>query len=133
MSPNLQNNIFDLIYWTFLHNSDAIALFLSVMFALGLLFWRPQRVLVLWLIGFTLLLARFEYLKHVVDPLTNQTLEVLIRTEGHYRARQVIDVFFYDVLPLGMYLIGWGSIWLGMWFSHGKKMVHKVTGEKPEK
>lgn len=115
MSPSLQSNIGDLIYWTFLHNSEAIALFISMLVSLGLLLWKPRRTYVLWLIGFTLLLVRFEYLKHVVDPLYNQTLEVVIRTEGHYRARKLMDLFFYDVLPLGLYLSGWGAVWLGMW------------------
>ena len=115
MSPALQSNLFDLVYWTFLHNSEAIALFLSIAVAVGLLLWRPRREYVLWLVGFTLLLFRFEYLKHVVDPLFNQTLEVVIRTEGHYRARKLMDIFFYDVVPLLLYVGGWISIWVGMW------------------
>lgn len=133
MSPTLQNNLFDLVYWTFLHNSEAIALFLSMAVALGLLLWRPRREFVLWLIGFTLLLARFEYLKHVVDPLFNQTLEVVIRTEGHYRARKLMDIFFYDVIPLLLYVGGWLSIWIGMWLvarkpgdSHSKSMKSSI-------
>ena len=120
MSPVVKQGIIQLIYSTFLHNSETIALFIGIVLTLFLLFRKPKRVYLFFLIGFVCLLIRLEYLKHIVDPLEQQTVGVVITEEGHFRTKRWIDLFFNDLLPLGMYLAGWGSIFLGI-SSAGKK------------
>ncbi|MGD9129276.1 MAG: hypothetical protein PVJ09_02205 [Candidatus Woesebacteria bacterium] len=119
MNPALKTGLARLVYLTFLHNSDAIALFLGIILALVLLLRKPRRVYVFFLLAFVLLLARFEYLKHVVDPLQEQTVTTVIQEEGHHRAKRWFDVFFNDFVPMILYLSGWGTLFLGILISGG--------------
>lgn len=121
MSPIIKQGIFSLIYSTFLHNSEVIALFLAAIFTLVLLFRKPSRFYLLFFVGFSLLLVRIEYLKHIVDPLQKQTQAVVVQESGHFRARRIIDVFLNDILPFVMYVAGWFSIFWGLLIYKGKK------------
>lgn len=114
MSPLIKQGIIQLIYSTFLHNSEALAFFAGIICALILLLRKPKRIYVLFLIGFTALFIRFEYLKHIVDPLQQQTVGVVVTEQGYQRTRRLIDILINDLLPLGMYFLGWGSIFLAM-------------------
>ena len=87
----------------------------EIIVSLFLLLRKPERIYVLFLLGFTLLLARFEYLKHVVNPLYKQTVGVVITEQGEYlRTRRLMDLFFNDIIPLVLYIFGWSSIFLAM-------------------
>ena len=110
MSPVIKQGIIQLIYATFLHNSEVIAFSLGIVISLVLLFRHPKRVYLFFLVGVVCLLIRFEYLKHIIDPLYQQTVGVVVSEEGHFRARKWMDLFFNDLLPLLFYLVGWGSI-----------------------
>ncbi len=124
MSPVIKQGLIQLIYSTFLHNSEVIALTVAIAISLLLLLRKPERIYVLFLLGFTLLLARFEYLKHVVDPLYKQTVGVVITEQGEYlKTRRLMDLFFNDLVPLALYIFGWGSIFSAMFLS-------KKGGEK---
>ena len=114
MNPEIKAGVFRLIYNTFLHNADAIAYFVGIIVALGSLLRKPKRKHVLYLIAFVFLLARFEYLKHIVDPLFEQTQTTMIQEEGHYRAKRYLDIIFYDLVPLFLYLGGWGSLFAAL-------------------
>ncbi len=114
MSPNIQQGLFQLVYATFLHNSEAIALFVGIVISLFLLYKKPVRVYLYFLLGFTFLLARFEYLKHVVDPLHAQTVGIVVTEEGFYRTRRAFDIFFNDLVPMGLYVLGWGGLFMGV-------------------
>jgi len=120
MSPVIKQGIIQLIYATFLHNSEVIAFSLGIVISLFLLFRYPKRVYLFFLVGFVCLLIRFEYLKHVVDPLYQQTVGVVVSEEGHFRARKWMDLFFNDLLPLVFYLLGWGSIFGGIFLAETK-------------
>lgn len=114
MNPVVQQGVIQLVYSTFLHNSEAIALFAGVVTALLLLLRKPKRIYVLFLIGFTILFIRFEYLKHIADPLQQQTVGVVVTEEGYHRTRRLIDIFINDLVPLMMYFGGWASLFLAM-------------------
>jgi len=114
MNSNLKAGIFQLIYSTFLHNSEAIALFVGIIICLGLLFKKPARIYLYFFLSFVFLLARFEYLKHIVDPLEQQTAGVMITENGHFRTKRTLDLFFNDLVPLVLYVGGWGSLFLGI-------------------
>lgn len=123
MSPMVQQGMIQLIYSTFLHNSQAIAFFIGIIVSLLLLLKKPERIYVLFLIGFTVLFIRFEYLKHIADPLQQQTVGVVVTDQGYQRTRRLIDIFINDLVPLAMYLIGWASLFLAMIL--GNKKVNK--------
>lgn len=125
MSPVVKQGLFQLLYSTFLHNSEALALLVGVGLTLVLLFLKPKRNYLLFFVGFLFLLLRFEYLKHVADPLAQQTIGVVVTQQGFQRTRRLIDIFINDLIPLLMYFIGWGSLFLGILFSRG--LNRKIT------
>jgi len=114
MNPELKQGFIQLVYSTFIHNSEAIAFAVGVLLSLYLLFKKPKRIYLLFLIGFTSLLLRQEYLKHIVSSLSRQTVGVVVTGKGHFRTRRLLDLFFNNFLPFGMYLVGWGSVFIGI-------------------
>ena len=110
----ISQGIINLIYSTWLHNSEAIAYFVGILFSLFLLFKHPTRAKLLLLIGFTSLLLQFEYVKHIADPLQRQTIETVVTTDGHFLVRRLLDLFFNDAITVGLYGVGWGSIFLAI-------------------
>jgi hypothetical protein len=120
MNAVVQQGMIQLVYSTFLHNSEALAFFVGIVLALLLLLRKPQRIYVLFLLGFTTLFIRFEYLKHIADPLQQQTVGVVVTEQGYQRTRRLIDIFINDLLPLVMYIGGWGSLFMAMIFSNKK-------------
>ena len=125
MGTTVKQGIVQLIYATFLHNSQVLALSFGLVMTLILLFKKPKRLYLFFFLGFAFLIAHFEYLKHIVDPLQKQTVGVVITEEGFSRTRRWIDLFFNDIVPLAMYLIGWGSIFIGIFLTGNEKKKKK--------
>lgn len=65
-------------------------------------------------LGFFLLILQFEYLKHFQGHLEEQTIQTAVLQEGQSKARKAISLFFNRLIPFGLYLGGWGMIFLGM-------------------
>ncbi len=128
---SLKAGFFQLFYFTFLHNADAIAYLIGIIFIFVLLLKKPSRVLVLFLIGFIALELRFQYLKHIVDPLYDQTVGTLIQTNSFYRSRRFIDILLNDITPMLLYLGGWGSLLSGVFLSSFS--LKKQSPKKPSK
>jgi len=126
---SLKRGIFQLIYFTFLHNAEAIAYFFGIIFVFGLLMWKPRRVLMLFLLAFVCLEIRFQYLKHIVDPLYDQTVGAMLQGGTFFRTRRLLDLFMNDIVPLGLYIVGWGSLFAGIFFSsvQSLKKTHKYN------
>lgn len=114
---SLKTGIFQFLYFTFMHNADAIAYLVGIMFVFGLLMWKPRRILVLFLLGFIILEIRFQYLKHIVDPLYDQTVGAMLQGGTFLRSRRILDLLMNDLLPMGMYVTGWGSLFAGIFFA----------------
>ncbi len=119
----MKQNLLELLYTTWIHNDFAIACLAGIFFAIFLLLKRPSRFGVLLLIGFSVLLLRFQYLKHIVEPLLDQTTGVLLRDETTGGSR-FLFVVFNVLIPFGMYVLGWGSIFLALALSEFRK--HKL-------
>lgn len=107
-------NFAKLLYFTFLHNYQVLGF--SVMTAVSLVFLikKPSRTMVFFFVGFLLLILHFEYQKHIVDNLAEQTADVLFTTGSYYRTQWLVKVGFYHLLPLLLYLSGWTLVTLGM-------------------
>lgn len=114
---SLKTGIFQLLYFTFLHNADAIAYLVGIIFVFVLLLKNPRRILVLYLLGFILLEIRFQYLKHIVDPLYDQTVGAMLQGGTFFRTRRILDLFLNDLVPMGLYVGGWGCLFAGILFS----------------
>jgi len=105
-----------------LHNSEAIAYFIGCVLTLVLQFIKPRRLNLLFFIGFLLLLLEFQYVKHIVEPLEQQTLQtVLQQGASGIRFQKITGIFLEKLVPFGLYLGGWGAIFTGIWL--GSKRV----------
>lgn len=121
ISPELQQGIFNLIYFTWLHNGQAIAYFVGILISLYLQFKNPNRKNLLLFIAFILLLLQFEFVKHIITPLEEQTLQAVYE-QGVQATRftRLTQLFIQKFIPFGLYLAGWGSLFLAI-FSSEKK------------
>jgi hypothetical protein len=114
MTTANQQGLFQLIYWTWLHNYQPIALGFGCLLAIGLMIYKPKRIYMIFFLGFLFLLLQFEYLKHFQKHLEEQTLQTAVLEAGQSKARKAINLFFNRLIPFGLYLGGWGLIFLGM-------------------
>lgn len=114
MTPVNQQGLFYLLYWTWLHNYQVIALVAGCLLAIGLMLKNPKRLYLLFFLGFLMLIFQFEYLKHFQEHLEEQTLQTVVLKQSQSKARKAIDLFFNRFIPFGLYLGGWGLIFLGM-------------------
>ncbi|NMC35638.1 hypothetical protein GYA49_01185 [Candidatus Beckwithbacteria bacterium] len=115
VSSQLQQGLLDLIYFTWLHNSQAIAYFLGACLALALQFIKPRRLYLLFFVGFLLLLIQFQYIKHIVDPLEQQTLQTVLQQGSQgVRFSRLTEFFLRKFVPLILYFGGWGAVFLGV-------------------
>jgi len=110
----LTGAITNTLFLTFLHNQYAIGFLLGAIVSLGLLLIRPSRYAVFLLIGFIILLLGFEYNKHIIEPLQDQTLSSLNLSENDASAKLLLIRTFQKLLPLAFFAFGWGSIFLAL-------------------
>jgi hypothetical protein len=114
MTADLKVGLLSTLYATWLHNSLAIALVVMVLACAGLLVLKPKRRFVFFLLGFLLLLLEFEYRKHFGKALEEQTINSVILQGDHLRTRSLMEDFFQKLIPFGLWLGGWGLVFLGI-------------------
>lgn len=110
----LKQSLFNTAFLTFAHNQYAIAFFAGTVIAIGLLLYKPSRFASLLLIGFSTLLIGFEYNKHIIEGLQNQTLESLALGSEDAGFKSLLVGGFQKLLPLAFFLVGWGSVFLAI-------------------
>ena len=121
ISQELQQGLFNIAYFTWLHNSQAIAYFVGIVITLALQFKKPNHKNLLFFVGFLVLLLNFEYQKHFIDPFLEQTVQaVLEQGATATRFQRIANFFFQKFVPLISYLVGWGSIFIAMIFGSKK-------------
>ena len=125
MTQANQQGMFQLIYWTWLHNYEVIALAFGALLAIGLMMKNPKRIYLLFFLGFLLLIFQFEYTKHIVQSLEEQTLQTVIVSDTQTKARRLIDFTLNRLVPFGTYLGGWGLIFMGMIIGGREKLAKK--------
>jgi hypothetical protein len=123
MSADLQQNIFVTVYLLFTHNYIAFAYFFGMLIGIGLSIWRPSRFSTFIFLGFAILLFSFEYDKHIIAGLRDQTLKSLITVKQHYKVQRLVTLVITEILPVLFYLLGWGMVYLAIIFAALK--MHK--------
>ncbi|CAN5133713.1 hypothetical protein BH09PAT2_BH09PAT2_06950 [soil metagenome] len=107
MAPDTQQNILYTIYFILLHNFEAIfyvgCIVLITLWALYL----PTRAKIIILWGFIALLFVFEYNKHILEPLREQTINSLITVRQSSRIENYINRVTIRIIPRGLPILGW--------------------------
>lgn len=114
ITPDLQQNILVTLYLLFSHNYIVFAYFLGLIISIILAIYRPSRFTTFILLGFAILLFSFEYDKHIILPLRDQTINSLITLTPHYKVQKIVDLLISVVLPVLFYTIGWLFIFLAI-------------------
>lgn len=110
MAPDLQQNVIITFYLLFSHNYEAFAFFVGILIGVILAFYRPSRFALLILLGFAILLFSFEYDKHIIVGLREQTLKSLITTTPHFKVARIVNLLLSDIMPILLYVAGWGMV-----------------------
>ena len=64
--------------------------------------------------GFALLTFSFEYDKHIVDGLREQTLNSLITVNQHYTLQKYINIVLGVLGPIVLYVVGWFFVFVAL-------------------
>ncbi|MFZ2026086.1 MAG: hypothetical protein WAV30_02250 [Microgenomates group bacterium] len=121
LTPELKQNIFYTVYFTVTHNIPVFVYGIGILVSAVLAILKPKRSYVLFLLGFIILLFAFEYQKHIVDGLKEQTINALITIQEHNLVRRIINIVLIKLLPIGMPVVGWTFIILGAYLLRKKK------------
>ena len=110
MAADLQQNIFVTLYLLFSHNYEAFAYLVGILIGIVLAFYRPSRFALFILLGFAILLFSYEYDKHIIVGLREQTLKSLITTTPHFKVARIVNLLLSDIMPIFFYVVGWGMV-----------------------
>lgn len=128
MPPNVTaaDAVSQTLFSTVNHNLSVIIYVGAAGLMIVLLIVRPNRKLILFLLGFILLAFNFQYVKHIVDPLAEQT-RVAIESTGYQSAksRRLMNIVFEDLIPLVTFIGGWTCLVMGMIIDHIRDIVSK--------
>lgn len=119
-TSDLQQNVFYAVYFTVTHNLPVFVYGAGIGVSALMAIIKPKRSYVLFLLGFIILLFAFEYQKHILDGLKEQTINALITVQEHNLVRRVVNIILIKLLPIGMPVVGWSFIILGIYL-HKKK------------
>jgi len=127
MSPDTQQNLFYSLYFLVLHNFIAIVYSLGILVSGIINFWKPKRTWFLIFLGCIVLLFSFEYNKHILESLREQTLNSLITERQSYRIERVVNVTLAKLLPTGLMILGWIMVGTGLFFEFfGQKKIKQA-------
>lgn len=124
ITPDLKQNIFYTVYFTVTHNFLAFLYLAGIIGSLVYALIKPTRKSIFLLIGFIILLFAYEYNKHIVDGLREQTLNALITIQEHNKVRRIINIITLKILPFFLPIGGWSLVALGG-FLHFKGKKNK--------
>lgn len=107
ITPDLSTNINNTLYLIVAHNYQPAVYLIGFAFAIFLLIKKPSRSYTFMLLGFICLLFQFEYTKHIVEGLTEQTTNSLITATPHYTAKRWLNAIIEDIVPICLFVGGW--------------------------
>ncbi len=121
ITPDLKQNILYTVYFTITHNMPVFVygagILVSVIFAII----KPSRSYIFFLLGFILLLFAYEYQKHILDGLKEQTINALITIQEHNKVRRLVNIILVKAAPILLPLTGWGFILVGVYLLKREK------------
>lgn len=117
---DLIENLLNGLYLLFTHNGLLIAYFSGLVVSGIISFYRPSRLSFLFTLSFLVLTFSFEYDKHIINPLREQTLATLVPNPlTHRKFSKLINLILSELLPVFFFILGWVllllSIFLSVW------------------
>lgn len=114
ITPDLSQNIISTLYLLFTHNYIVFMYFTGLILSVILSIKHPSRYATFLMIGFALLTFSFEYDKHIVDGLREQTLNSLITVNQHYTLQKYINIILGVLGPIVLYVVGWVFVFVAL-------------------
>lgn len=114
IAPDLSQSLITALYSLFSHNYEALAYFTGMMIGIILLIKKPSRFATFIMLGFAMLLFQYEYDKHLVSALRDQTLTSLSTARPHLRFQRIVSVIITELMPIVLYIAGWGMIYISI-------------------
>ncbi len=111
---DLSSNVIHTIYALFIHNYILLAYLLGLIISVFIAFKKPSRFSLFLILGFAILAFSFEYDKHIVEGLRQQTLQSLITAQPHQRIQKWTSLIIGEILPIFFYVFGWLMIYLAI-------------------
>ena len=131
MTSDIISNLISGLYLLFAHNGLVFIYVLGGLISLVLIFFRPRRLTVLYFLSFLTLAFGFEYDKHIIVPLREQTvMTVVTNPETHLFTQRLINLFISEFIPVLLFILGWGLLFLAILLSLTGKNRKAVTTEK---
>ncbi len=125
MTPDLSQGILRTVYLTFAHNELVMAYVAGLCISAIMAFKKPNRFYLSLLIGFAILAFNFEYDKHIIDSLREQTLVSIVADPGkHFKVQRFISLVITELVPVVLFLAGWGMIFVAI-ISQGLKSTQR--------
>jgi FtsH-binding integral membrane protein len=107
ITPDLKQNIALTVYLTIADNVSAVFFACGIALSAFVALRKPSRHAIFFLLGFILLLFGFEYKKHILDGLRDQTINALITTQEHYTVRRIVNIVLVKLAPILFPFVGW--------------------------
>jgi len=121
ITPDLKQNLFYMIYFTVTHNAPVFIYGIGILYAIIHSIIKPSRGSVILLLGFILLLFGFEYNKHILDGLREQTINALITVQEHNKVRRIINIITLKAIPFLAPVLGWIMVGSGIYMLYFRK------------
>lgn len=124
ITPDLKQNILYTMYFTITHNVPVFVYGTAILVSIVLAIIKPSRSYLFFLLGFIVLLFAYEYQKHILDGLKEQTINALITIQEHNKVRRLVNIILVKAAPILLPLTGWGFILVGVYlFKREKKQT----------
>ena len=128
--PDLKQNIVYTVYFTVTHNLPVFFYGAGIALFALLAILKPRRSYVFFLLGFIILLFSFEYEKHILEGLKEQTINALITIQEHNMVRRIINIVLVKALPLLLPFTGWSMIFGGLYLFNRERKLHGKSKAK---
>ena len=126
ITPDLKQNILYTVYFTVIHNIPVFVYGTGILVAVIFAIIKPARSYIFFLLGFILLLFAYEYQKHILDGLKEQTINALITIQEHNKVRRIVNIVLIKLLPFFLPLIGWVFVLLGVYLLKKERSLTKA-------
>jgi hypothetical protein len=118
VTSDLSQNIVHTIYLTFAHNYILLAYLIGLAISVMMALKKPSRYATLLILGFAILAFSFEYDKHIIDGLREQTINSLITVQQHNKVQKLTTTLITDVAPLVFYIGGWVVLFIAIFLGN---------------